>query len=99
MESKVTITVGLPDPEFSRTMRLYRRNMEWMSDHGRPLYQQHRGKYVAVSEGEVFVSDDAWEAERLAQEKHPDDVPFVIYIPKARYERIYAYRGPLARVR
>ena len=38
----------------------------------------------------VFVSPDAQEAKRLALEKHPQDVPFVIYIPKEKYERIYA---------
>jgi hypothetical protein len=38
----------------------------------------------------VFAAHDAWEARRLTKERHPDDEPFVQYIPRERYERIYA---------
>jgi hypothetical protein len=39
----------------------------------------------------VFVADDAVEARRLASENHPDDEPFVQFVPRERRERIYAY--------
>jgi hypothetical protein len=90
MKNQITITVEPADPEMLRRTRLYRRNGIWMSEHGSALYDQYPGQYVAVSEGEVFVSPDAQEAKRLALSKHPEDIPFVIYIPKEKYERIYA---------
>lgn len=80
MNNKVTITVEPADPEMTRRSRLFRRNGIWMSEHGSALYDQYPGQYVAVSEGEVFIADERQEAERLAQEKHPDDEPFVSYI-------------------
>ena len=90
MQNKVTITVEPADPEMTRRSRLFRRNGIWMSENGSGLYDQYPGQYVAVSEGEVFVSPDAQEAEHLALKSHPEDIPFVIYIPKEKYERIYA---------
>lgn len=90
MNDKLVITEEPEDPEFNRRMERYQRNGQWLTEHGAPLFEQHPGKYIAVSEGEVFVSDDAWEARRLAKEKHPDDVPFVQYVPRESYERIYA---------
>ena len=81
---------GPEDPEFNRRMTQYRRNGEWLTEHGASLFQQFPGQYLAVSEGEVFVADNAGEAQRLAKEKHPDDEPFVQYMPRERYERIYA---------
>ena len=98
MNNKLMTTDETEDVEFTRRIGLFRRNGEWMHAHGAPLYDQRRGRYIAVSQGEVFVADSDEEAARLAKEKHPNDEPFVIYIPKAKYERIYAYRGPLARV-
>lgn len=90
MNHKLSMTEGPEDSEFNRRMAQYRRNGEWLTEHGAPLFKQFRGQYLAVSEGEVFVSDDAWEAQRLAREKHPDDEPFVQYVPRESYERIYA---------
>lgn len=90
MNDQLIITVEPADPELNRRMEQYVRNAEWLTEHGAPLFEQFRGQYIAVSEGEVFVADDYWEAERLAKEKHPDDEPLVQYIPRERYERIYA---------
>ena len=78
------------DPELRHRLDLYRRNSEWMSEHGKPFYDQYPGQFVAVSEGETFISPDPQEAARCAREKHPDDTPFVIYLPKIKCERIYA---------
>ena len=62
-----------------------------MTAHGSALFEQFPGKYLAVTEGEVFVADDASEARRLATEKNPDDEPFVQFVPPESRERIYAY--------
>src|SRR6185295_9395472 len=86
------------DLEFNRTLAQFRRNGEWLTEHGTPFFERYRGQYIAVSEGEVFASDDRWEARRLAKEKHPDDEPFVQYVLRERYERIYACPWPLASV-
>ncbi len=90
MSSKLTITVEPADAELMQRMEHYRRNGDWLNQHGNALFKQYRGKFIAVSEGEVFVADSRWEAERLAQAKHPGDEPFVQYIPQEKRERIYA---------
>jgi Family of unknown function (DUF5678) len=90
MNDKLTMTEEPEDPAFNQRLVKYRHNGEWLTEHGASLFEQFPGCYVAVSESDVFVADDAWEARRLAKEKHPDDEPFVQYIPKEHYERIYA---------
>lgn len=90
MNHTLRITEGPADPEFSRRTAQYRCNGEWLTEQGASLLRQFPGQYLAVSKGEVFVADDAWEAQRLAKEKHPDDEPFVQYVPREGYERIYA---------
>lgn len=90
MMEKLKIVEEPADPEMNRRMAQFQRNGEWLSDHGAPLFEQFRGRCIAVSEGEVFVADDYWEAKRLAKEQHPGDEPFVQRIPTERYERIYA---------
>ena len=91
MEPRVIITeLEKVDPESRCRMARYRRNADWLSEHGPSFWENHRGKYVAVSEGEVFVSEDAWEARRQAKAKHPDDTPFVQYMPRQRAVRIDA---------
>jgi hypothetical protein len=90
VENKPILTEGPEDLAFNQRLSRFRRNGEWLTEHGAPLFEQHPGRYIAVSEGEVFVADDAWEARRLAREQHPDDEPFVQYVPLERWERIYA---------
>jgi hypothetical protein len=67
--------------QLSERLSRFRRNGEWLTEHGAPLFAQYAGRYLAVSEGEVFVADDMHSARQLAQEKHPEDEPFVQYIP------------------
>lgn len=93
-----SITEAPEDPEALRRRALFLRNVEWFSSHWMLFSSEpYRGRYVAVSEGEIFVADDASEAERLAFERHPHDVPYIKLIPKERHLRIYACRGPLVR--
>ncbi|HXU39393.1 MAG TPA: hypothetical protein VN937_23765 [Blastocatellia bacterium] len=90
MDDKITITEEPENPELNRRLAQFRRNGQWLTQHGAPFFELFRGQYIAVSEGEVFASSDAAGAQSLAKQKHPDDEPFVQYIPQERYERIYA---------
>ena len=90
MDDKLNITVEPAEPDFIKRAARYRANGEWLTEHGAPWFAQFPGKYIAVSEGEVFVADDAVEARRLASQKHPGDEPFVQYIPRENRPRIYA---------
>ena len=76
------------DKELNERLNRFRRNGEWLTEHGAALLEQHAGHYLAVSEGEVFVADDMRSARRLAQEKHPEDEPFAQCIPLERTVRI-----------
>jgi hypothetical protein len=99
MDDKIVITEEPENLELNRRLTQFQLNGEWLTEHWAPLFEGLRGQYIAVSEGEVFVSDDAWEAQRLAKEKHPDDEPFVQYIAQEKYERIYACQRSMAGVR
>ena len=91
MDSKLVITEEDQDLAFSALMDRFRHNGEWLTEHGAPLFERFPGKYLAVSEGEVFVADEPSEARRLAKAKHPNDEPFLQYVPRESRERIYAY--------
>jgi len=88
---KLLITEDANDPELTARIARFRRNGEWLTARGGYVFESFPGKYVAVSEGEVFVANDASEGARLASEKHPNDQPFVQFIPRESRERIYAY--------
>ena len=90
MNDEIIITEGPEDPALNRRMTDYRRNAEWLAEHGVSFFEPFRGRYIAVSQGEVFVADDPWEAQRLAKARNPDDEPFLQHIALERYERIYA---------
>ena len=91
MDASLLITEEDQDLSFSLLMDRFRRNGEWLTAHGAPLFERFPGKYLAISEGEVFVADEASEARCLAMAKHPDDEPFLQYVPRESRERIYAY--------
>ena len=90
MGNKLTITVEPADAELVRRMKRFSSNGNWLTANGATLFDQHRGRFLAVSEGEVFVADSRNEARRLAKEKHPADEPLIQYIPLEKMERIYA---------
>lgn len=58
MSEKLIITGEPEGPEFNRRMAQFRRNGDWLTEHGAPLFERYRGRYIAISEGEVFVADD-----------------------------------------
>lgn len=48
-------------------------DIQWIAEHGREIYQDHRGKWIAVWRNEIIaVGDTATEVDRAAREKVPD---------------------------
>ncbi|HXG66658.1 MAG TPA: hypothetical protein VNO70_16275 [Blastocatellia bacterium] len=91
--SQQVIIEELPEnPELERMFELAGRNVRWFNEHAMEIevFKRYRGRYLAVSEGELFVGDSPEEVERLALEKHPNDVPHVRYILREKAYRIYA---------
>ena len=78
-----------------------KRNLLWFGEHAAELgiFKRYRGRYVGVSEGELFVGDSPEEIEGLALEKHPDDVPYIHYIPREKAYRIYACQRRMVSLR
>src|SRR3972149_3765925 len=91
MHDRLDITGEPAEQEFIERAARYRANGEWLTEHGAPWFGQFPGQYIAVSEGEVFVADDALEARRLASQKHPGDEPFAQYIPRENRPRVYGW--------
>jgi hypothetical protein len=79
-------------PEMARLFEQAKRNVKWFNDHAMELevFKLYRGRYIAVSGGELFVADTSEEVECLAKEKYPNDLPHIQYIPKEKLSRIYA---------
>ncbi len=94
MSQRVTIEELPHDPEFERLFAQAYRNLMWFSEHAEELgvFKKYRGRYVAAAGGEMFVADSREEVERLAREKHPDEMPHIRYIPREKCHRIYAYQ-------
>ena len=79
-------------PEMARLFEQAERNLLWFSEHAQELgvFKLHRGRFIAVSGGELFVGDSRAEVDRLAREKHPDELPHIRFIPREKLSRIYA---------
>ncbi|MGI8899115.1 MAG: DUF5678 domain-containing protein [Pyrinomonadaceae bacterium] len=92
MNQQVTIEEHEMPPEMARIFEQGRRNLFWFSENAEKLgvYKRYRGRYVAAAGGELFVADTPEEVRHLAQEKHPDEMPHVRYIPREKRYRIYA---------
>ncbi|MFQ6034101.1 MAG: DUF5678 domain-containing protein [Candidatus Bipolaricaulia bacterium] len=59
------------------------KSFEWYTAHGEELVQ-YAGKHIAIVDDEVTaVADTAYEAYKMAKEKHPTEEPALAYIPKA----------------
>lgn len=91
-EPVIIIEEDQENPEFSRMFERAERNLDWLNEHAVELevFKRYRGRFIAASEGELFVGDSREEVERLAREKHPADVPHIRYIPREKAYRIYA---------
>ena len=88
----VTIEEGPMPPEMARLFEQAHRNLMWFSEHAEELgvFKLHRGRFIAVSGGELFVGDSRAEVDRLAREKHPDEMPHIRFIPRKKLSLIYA---------
>ena len=100
MDQQVIVEELAEDPQFTRMFRMARCNMLWFDEHATELgvFKLYRGRFVAASAGELFVGDSREEVERLARQKHPDDVPHIRYIPREKVYRIYACQRSVASV-
>src|SRR2546423_1064478 len=76
MNQQVTIEEHPTTPEMAPLFEQAERNMTWLSEHAEELeiFRRHRSRYVAAAGGELFVADTPEEVERLAREKHPDEI-------------------------
>jgi hypothetical protein len=54
-----------------RQVELFHENQSFFSTVASKLVQEHPGKYVAVANGEVFISDGSRKAVALAVQSHP----------------------------
>src|SRR5436305_339258 len=70
----------------------FRRNSKWLQAHVPSVYAQHRGKFICIAGGELFVADTTEEVLARARAAHPEDDGLLLrYIPRERMERIYAH--------
>jgi hypothetical protein len=92
MKGQVIIEEHDMPPELGRLFEQARRNLLWFNENVERLevYKRYRGKYVAAAGGELFAADTPEELRRLTNEKYPDDMPHVRYIPREKHYRIYA---------
>jgi hypothetical protein len=62
----------------------------WLVDHGPEIFQKYRGKWIAVSDGEVIgVGDTATEAVAEAKDKKPG-AKFILEAVDQESDVIYA---------
>jgi hypothetical protein len=94
MGTPVTIEELPYDAEFERLFNQAYCNLIWFSEHADELgvFKNCRGRYVASAGGELFVANSREEVDRLAHEKHPDEMPHIRYIPLEKGYRIYAHK-------
>ena len=57
------------------------------------IYENYKGKYVTIVEGELFVGDTRIEIQEQVKMKYPDRSPCIQFIPKKRGVRIYVHLG------
>ena len=84
------VTDSQMEREINRVIDLAGKNRQWFNDHAQELnvFDLYRGRFIAISEGELFSGDSPEEVERIAHDNHPDDIPFVHYIPKEKSYRV-----------
>ena len=93
MKSEIIIEELPTDPDIARVLELTGRNLRWFDEHAMEgqIFSRYRGRFIAVSKGELFVGDSRTEVEQLAHTRHPQDIPHIRYIPQEKAPRIYAY--------
>ncbi|MEP7342721.1 MAG: hypothetical protein ABI977_33640 [Acidobacteriota bacterium] len=94
MNEQFIIEVHPPDPEFNRRQDQFLKNIRWFNEHAEELevFKRHRGQWIAVSEGELFIADSCDAVEYLALASHLDDSPFIKHVPREKIYRFYGNR-------
>jgi hypothetical protein len=93
MNPKIIVEELPADPDIARVLELSGRNLRWFDEHAVEceIFSRYRGRFIAVSKGELFVGDSRTEVEHLSRKRHPEDIPHIRYIPQEKAPRIYAY--------
>jgi len=77
--------------EAGKRREQFDRNCQWLQQHVSEVYRQHRGQFICIAGGELFVADTVEDAVGQALAAHPNDQGwFTRYIPKQKVARIYA---------
>lgn len=92
MNNQFTIEDAPMTPAQERLFDQAYNNLMWFSEHAQELsvFSIHRGRYVATAGEELFVADTPEDVERLARQKHPDEMPHIRYITREKLSRVYA---------
>ena len=82
------------DPEELATAQVqderFEQNVSWLREHAEEVYSHHRGKFICIAGGELFVADTPEEVLSLARRAHPEDNGrYLRYIPREKVARIY----------
>jgi hypothetical protein len=86
----ITIEERPLTPALARLFEQAERNLLWFSEPAQELdvFTLHRGRFIAVSGGELLVGDSRAEVDRLARQKHSDEMPHIRFIPREKLSRI-----------
>lgn len=57
------------------------------------IYENHKGKYVTIVEGELFVANTPLEVEKRVKVKYPDRLACIRFCPSKRGVRLYVHLG------
>ena len=63
------------------------------AQHSLELYEKHKGRYVTIVAGELFVGETFTEIEKQVGMKYPDRIPCIRFIPKERGVKLYVHLG------
>jgi hypothetical protein len=61
---------------------------EWLSAHAQEIETQHKGKFIAVVNHQLFIGESWKEAQAKAKAAFPDRDPIVEYIPWKRQVKV-----------
>ena len=94
-ETNPIVMSEVTDPvELARSRALFaraERNSAWLQAHVPEIYSKHRGRFICVAGGELFVADRVADVMALAKAAHPEDDGAILrYILKEKREMIYA---------
>jgi hypothetical protein len=96
--TRAVVVEKVTDPEELAAAQVqderFERNVSWLREHADEVYSHHRGKFICIAGGELFVADTAEEALSRARKVHPEDNGrYLRYIPREKMSRIVGARS------